>query len=213
MQLVSSSFKLLPVPLTAAQKRQATSMSDATPTKLPRASDIVIPEKLNTTTTSKPSRTDRKERAPLNVCIYPYTRETSDLWDLFAGKPGIPLYQVQLEHNARNSICFKIRDSFNAFLTTVDEAANGAMPSTLQELEKAAGVRLIVTDRVDPDSIGFQQWRVAFYVAGDVKNFLKLLNDFLMHKATEQDDVFDVELHPYNGVDLSGLEAGPDMLS
>ena len=44
----------------------------------------------------------------------------------------------------------------------------------------------MIADSNDPDSVGFVQWRVAFYVAGEdgcVLNFLSLFDDYLVWKA------------------------------
>ena len=69
------------------------------------------------------------------------------------------------------------------------------MPATLQELESAAGVRLVVTDRADPDDVGYVQWRVAWY-ATDACNFLRLLDGWFRHKEGEsaRDQPFQVSM-------------------
>ena len=81
--------------------------------------------------------------------------------------------------------CFTLR-SFNDFL---QQAARGGksddFPKSLDDLSKA-GIRLVIADSNDPDGVGFVQWRVAFYVAGEdgsVLNFLSLFDDFLVWKA------------------------------
>eukprot|EP00973_Karenia_brevis_P093892 12419660-Karenia_brevis.AAC.1 len=78
------------------------------------------------------------------------------------------------------------------------------MPATLHQLESAAGVRLVVTDRADPDDVGYVQWRVAFY-ATDALNFLMLLDGWFRFKARQvaRDQLFQVILHPHTGVDLA----------
>ena len=46
--------------------------------------------------------------------------------------------------------------------------------------------RLVVSDSTDPDGVGFVQWRVTFYAAGEddcVMNALCLLDDFFAWKA------------------------------
>ena len=45
----------------------------------------------------------------------------------------------------------------------------------------------MIADNNDPDNVGFVQWRVAFYVAGEdgcVLNFLSLFDDYLAWKAS-----------------------------
>ena len=50
---------------------------------------------------------------------------------------------------------------FNEFL---EEAGRGSddFPKSLDKLS-AAGIRLVQADSNDPDSVGFVQWRVAWY--------------------------------------------------
>ena len=69
------------------------------------------------------------------------------------------------------------------------------MPATLQELERAAGVRLVVTDRQDPDDVGFVQWRVGWY-ATDACNFLRLLDGWFKFKERQlaRDQPFQVSM-------------------
>ena len=87
----------------------------------------------------------------------------------------MPLWQVQVDHAAQRPITFQMRDGFNDFLRAA-RAGNEQMPANVRELEEAVGVRLIVSDRQDPDEVGFVQWRCGIYVAGD-------LNNFLMHES------------------------------
>ena len=76
-----------------------------------------------------------------------------------------------------------MRDSFSDFLRAA-HAKNNSIPATLQELETAAGVRLIISDRQDPDDVGYVHWRVAFY-AIDACNFLRLLDAWFRYKARQ----------------------------
>eukprot|EP00973_Karenia_brevis_P054317 7546968-Karenia_brevis.AAC.1 len=96
-----------------------------------------------------------------------------------------------------------MRDSFNDFLRAA-HAADNAMPATLTQLEPAAGVRLVVTDKADPDDVGFVQWRVAFY-APDAGNFLRLLDGWFRYKEQQmaRDEPFQVILRPHLGIDLA----------
>ena len=63
----------------------------------------------------------------------------------------------------------------NDFLRSA-HAADQDMPTDVRALEDAVGVRLVVSDRTDPEDVGFAQWRVAFYLVGDLNNFLLLLD-------------------------------------
>lgn len=80
-------------------------------------------------------------------------------------------------------MCILFR-SFNGFL---QQAASGKedYPKTLDDLSKA-GIQLVIADSNDPDSVGYVQWRVSFYVAGEdgsVLNFMSLFGDYLVWKA------------------------------
>ena len=50
-----------------------------------------------------------------------------------------------------------MRDAWQDFLR-VSHQADPAMPSNLQQLELLAGIRLILTDRTDPEDVGYVQW-------------------------------------------------------
>ena len=76
-----------------------------------------------------------------------------DCWGAFQGK-GVPLYQVQLDHQAQRAITFQLRDSINDFLRAA-HAVDDAMPGSTHELERQLGVRLVVADRTDPEEVGF----------------------------------------------------------
>ena len=108
--------------------------------------------------------------APVVVCIYKVTDCAGDVWDRYSTQ-DVPLWQCQIDHAAQRSITFRIRDAFNDFLRAA-RAENEQMPMNVRDLEDAVGVRFVLTDRQDPDDVGFVQWRAAFYVAGDLNNFL-----------------------------------------
>ena len=204
MSLLSAKFQLLASPARSAKREappEAAATSRAQPAKLPRAGDITLEQG------PRPAQTLRRRpaSAPVDVCIYKYTDQAADLWDLFHGKDDVPLFQVQVSHEAQRSITFQMRDSFNDFLA-IAKNEDGTMPSSMQQLEAVAGVKLVVGDRADPENVGFQQWRVAFYCT-DAANFLRLLDSWFQHKekqiACEQP--FQVVLRPHIGVDLAGL--------
>ena len=65
--------------------------------------------------------------------------------------------EVQLQHEARDSLCVNVMDRWNAFLTQ-----HPGTPDTAVELQQQAKIKLVVTDNSDPDKIGtFQRWRPA----------------------------------------------------
>ena len=81
------------------------------------------------------------------------------------------------------------------------------MPSSVQQLEAAAGVKLVVSDKTDPENAGFVQWRVGFYCT-DAANMIRLLDSWFQHKGKSmaRDTPFEVVIHPHLGIDLNGLE-------
>ena len=60
-----------------------------------------------------------------------------------------------------------MRDGMNDFIRSA-HAADQDMPTDVRALEDAVGVRLVVADRTNPEDVGFVQWRVALYLAGDL---------------------------------------------
>ena len=142
--------------------------------------------------------------APVQVCIYKYTEEAGDCWKTFKGD-NVPLWQVQIDHNAQRSITFRLRDAFEDFLRGAN-ASDSAMPTTVAELEKAAGIRLVIADQTNTEDVRFVEWRSVFYVAGDLNNFLLLLDGFFVwtEKSIAHSQPFQVEIHPY----LDSHEAG-----
>ena len=66
-------------------------------------------------------------------------------------------------------------------------------------------MRLVISDQQDPDDVGFVQWRVGFYVAGDLNNFLLLLDDWFAYKAKSiaSAQPFQVQMLPHVGVEVT----------
>ena len=199
MALVSGKFNLLKASAERGVKRVSeASEQPARAVKVPRASDI--------TTVAPQPKTNQRPRlptnAPVEVCIYRYCEKASLLWDLLQGKDDFKLYQIQITHEAQRAITFSMRDSFNDFLAKAHQE-NATIPANLQQLERDAAVKLIVADRADPEGVGFQQWRVAFYCV-DLANFLMLLDGWFKHKEIQivREQPFRVQLHPHSSVDV-----------
>ena len=95
----------------------------------------------------------RKKQATAEcvVAIYPYTRDASTVWELCADKPGLTLWQVQMEHNVTaNSLTVGFYESFTKFLEQNEDT-----PDTLRELSEQAMIKLVLADR---NSILFMVW-------------------------------------------------------
>ena len=117
-------------------KRSADAAMSGSPNKMPKASEITIEAP------QKPSATPRRKPAvaPVQVCIYKFSSHAGDLWENFKDD-DVPLWQIQLDHGAQRSICFRLRESFEDFLRSA-HTSDESMPTTLADLEKAAGIRL-----------------------------------------------------------------------
>lgn len=85
-----------------------------------------------------------------------------DCWSNYEGIEA-KLFQIQMTHDARPSALFNIRDGFNDFLKMAQDGGS-APPASLELLQSQAGVKLVLSDRNDPDQIGFIQWRRVFQV-------------------------------------------------
>ena len=100
--------------IATAAKRPSESMpATDRSSKIPKASEMTMVE-----------RTPRQANiaqslpswAPVVVCVYKVTDEAGDVWKVFEEAKGVQLWQVQVQHEARPSITFGIRESFNDFL-------------------------------------------------------------------------------------------------
>ena len=185
---------------TPAKKNQASvEPTSGRPAKVPKACEITVQDG------PRPQQTPQRlpTSAPVNVVMYKVSDVAGDVWEAYQGKE-VPLWQVQIDHPAQRAITFDMRNGFNDFLRTAHAGAE-ALPTTVQDLERGAGIRLVVSDRADPEDVGFVQWRVAFYVAGDLKNFLLLLDGWFLYKerAMAREQPLEVHLHPHTGVDAA----------
>ena len=117
-------------------KRTADAAASGPPSKVPRASEITIEA------AQKPSATPRRKPAvaPVQVCIYKYSSHAGDLWENFKDD-NVPLWQIQIEHGAQRSITFRLREAFEDYLRSA-HTSDETLPTTLADLEKAAGIRL-----------------------------------------------------------------------
>ena len=75
---------------------------------------------------------------------------------MFEGCNKACLYQVQIAHDARPSVLFNLRDSFGDFLKEIS-VEHKDYPSSIDELLNIGGIKLVLTDKNDPDNVGFVQ--------------------------------------------------------
>ena len=142
--------------------------------------------------------------ADVQLCIYKYTEDASAIWD-DVKEDGVSLWQVQLKHDAYDSVVVNLYEKFNHFLATHDD---DAVPKSLAELQRRAFIKLITTDAQDPDGAGtFRRWRTAFYVAGPdvraLRDFLYVLDEFWFSVSAERQTDVTVCLHPHIGIDIA----------
>ncbi len=105
----------------------------------PAAASLVVLDSIK-----KPDRPQRlPTSADLIMCIYKVTERAADLWDNFHGTT-CGLWQIQVDHPAKPSIIFNLRDSFNGFLAKY-AAENEGAPSDMDSLQKG-GIRMVITD-------------------------------------------------------------------
>ena len=175
----------------------ARSPEDACPRcKAPKLSDLVVQG-------PRPSAPQRlPDTADCHVAIYKITDDASQVWA--DAKYILPLWQLQLKHDARESITVNIYDSFTKFLQQHEDAE---FPKSLPELQKQALIKLVVTDARDKDGVGtFRRWRPTFYVAGNeasLHNCLYLLDEFWTFTSKSRADHVMVNLHPHINVDIA----------
>jgi hypothetical protein len=94
--------------------------------------------------------------APFNVCVYKVSDKAGDCWPDVENYGTYALYQVQIAHEARPSILISLRDSFSDFLKEMS-TENDDYPGSLEVLRGQGCIKLVVSDKVDPENVGFVQ--------------------------------------------------------
>jgi hypothetical protein len=137
------------------------------------------------------------------IVLIPYTSRG----DLVHGRLQVtPTTQVQLQDRVgRPSLYFNMTNLFPEFLThhkaqllaaaqsdpenEGKRIAAAGFPPTMEAL-LSAGILLRLTGAVDPEGVGFSQWRLAFYADDGVEglnNLLLLLDAFIIYKVSTPD--------------------------
>jgi len=182
----------------------------ATPTKTtrkgkPSASQLTVLESAPT-----PQRATAQRLpvlAPVVVAVYRYTNRARDVWDSVVDESAA-LYQIQIKHDAKPSICYELYSSFNDFLASAHEE-NSDLPQTLADLARQALIRLVITNADDPDGVGtYIRWRTAFYCAGSFESLLNaflLLDEFFVWKEKQmaKEQPFETHVHLHTDVSIA----------
>ena len=92
---------------------------------------------------------------------------------------------------------YQFKEKFGEFIR---EKLSG---TTLAELQDKHGIRLVLGDANDPDDCGIVPWRIAFYVVGDLANFMYLLDDFWGHIAEKMATEKKCDVHVSMASDVS----------
>ena len=94
--------------------------------------------------------------APFNVCVYKVSDKAGDCWPDVAKYATYALYQVQIAHEARPSILISLRDSLSDFLKEMSTESD-AYPGSLEVLRDEGCIKLVVTDKNDPENVRYVQ--------------------------------------------------------
>ena len=90
-----------------------------------------------------PKMRKRQTTAECVVAIHPYTSDHSRIWGACTDKPELMLWQVQVDHNATNSITIGFHESFTKFLQQSEDT-----PDSLRDLSEKALIKLVIADRI-----------------------------------------------------------------
>ena len=88
--------------------------------------------------------------------MYKVSDKAGDCWSDVEKYATYALYQVQIAHEARPSILISLRDSFSDFLKEMSIESD-AYPGSLEVLRDQGCIKLVVSDKIDPENVGFVQ--------------------------------------------------------
>jgi hypothetical protein len=95
-----------------------------------------------------------------------WTSKAGDMYTEYLDK-SVPLYQISIDQDCRNSATFLFKKKFEEFLKA-SHAASASCPSTLESLAEVAGIHVMVAPGDNSKGGVFVPWRVCVYVAGEV---------------------------------------------
>ena len=142
---------------------------------------------------------------PIVMQLNHYSSQASDIAQ--DAENSEKYWQLQLTHeDAFPSITFQIVTRLRGYIETQEG------PDELNEFMRRMGVRLCIAgpSKDDRNEIGYQQWRIAFYIRGGknnegVTNFISFLDAFITHLANKEEfvstDPFSVTFEQQEGME------------
>ncbi len=135
---------------------------------------------------------------PVVVAIYKVTNQAGDLVNM--GCADDSLYQVQLDHKSRRSVATGIASVFLDFVRRQRMKHNGML----------GNFKLVVSDGVDPNGVGYKRFRAAFYIVGNeafLLRFTFLLLEFVEVVARwRARGPFDVHIYPHASIHITDID-------
>ena len=163
---------------------------------------------------------------PIVLSVYKYASDASDVVATF--RPNEPLWAVRVTHNAWPNVESSAIAASNTFLTSMHHADYN-MPKDLQELRRHEQIILQIgrSDERNVDGLPLQEFSVMYYVGGtlqQLRNAINLLVEFFYYRCTHPLPAVDkkpwpmaaditVQIHPHQGIDLTGLDTEITRLS
>jgi hypothetical protein len=102
--------------------KRTESQAMGAPSKIPKVSQL-----------KKEAPREKSERVvtngPLKICIRRYSDRAGDLWAQFKDQEDTPLYQIQMEHDARPSVTINLVAQFHSVYTHMQMYTHTQIPS------------------------------------------------------------------------------------
>ena len=179
--------------------------------KLGRVSQLMVASPDSVKLGKSPAKKVRGPRsAPIVMQLNHYSSQASDIVQDALNTEEY--WQLQLTHDdAYPSITFGIINRLRSYIESLNEAADD-----LNDFLRRLGVRLSIAGprQGDRNEIGYEQWRIAFYVRGGEKNervtnFISFLDEFLTHLQSKDEfastDPFTVQFEQQEGMEWGDI--------
>ena len=189
-QWLSCFVSVLPIYALMAPKQfnlKKRGQAKTSPQKEPLASSSVRVAELSAKAVPRTSIGKRVHgEVPIELSILQNSSSSSNAADMISTFPE-KLWQIQIRHP---SITGNLVASMNSFLTDMHQT-NASMPASLQQLRADNAILIQLSSTEDPMQIGWQQWRVAVYAAGDLEALQDALgtpSSFFAYLQSKPDD-------------------------